>query len=207
MAVPTSYLTGTKNLTRMLEAVQKASVPQKFTYDWLKTLGFPSSSDRPIIPLFKAMRFLDDSGAPLDRYKRYRDPTHAKAVLAEGMREAYRDVFGVDQQAQNLTQQQLQGIFARLSGKGDTVTIKMAMTFKALATQADFAAGVTGASAAAEDERTQEHADAEQEQERHELDRAPGGLNLHHDIHVHLPTSTHVEVYDAIFRALRQNFG
>jgi hypothetical protein len=212
MAVPTSYLTGTKNLKGILEAIQKAGVPQRFTYDWLKTLGYPSSNDRPIIPLFKAMRFIDDSGGPLDRYKRYRDTTQAKAVLAEGMRDAYRDVFAVDQQAQNLTAEQLKGIFARLSGKSDRVADQMAVTFKALASHADFTAPAEADDESPEDEsETDEGKEAdeaaERDLERLKLEQKLGGLTLHHDIHVHLPTSTQIEVYDAIFRALRQNFG
>ena len=33
----------------------------------------------------------------------------------------------------------------------------------------------------------------------------PRTLVMHHDVHVHLPVSTEIDVYDAIFRSLRQN--
>jgi hypothetical protein len=206
MAVPTSYLTGTKNLQEILAAVQKASVPSKFTYDFLKKLGYPSSTDRPLIPLFKAMRFLDASSTPLDRYKRFRDGTQARAVMAEGMREAYADVFGVDQQAQNLSPEDLKGIFMRLSGKSDSVAEKMALTFKSLAGYADFSAppAVNGGPPPAivdEPEVPETHDEVER------VDRKVPMLQLRHDIHIHLPISTDVTVYDAIFRAVRQNLG
>jgi hypothetical protein len=29
---------------------------------------------------------------------------------------------------------------------------------------------------------------------------------LHHDVHIHLPVSTNVKVYDTIFRSLREHF-
>jgi hypothetical protein len=203
MAVPTSYLTSTKNLDGILEAIAKAGVPQKFTYDFLKKLGFPSSADRPLIAVLKALGFLDVSGVPLDRYRRFRDPNLAGAATAEGMREAYADVFAVDQNPQDMTNEQLKGVFSRISGKSDSVAEKMAMTFKALAKHSNFDAPVVDrepvpdGSAASLPDGTEAPADAV----------GVLGMNLRHDIHIHLPVSTEIEVYDAIFRALRQSFG
>jgi hypothetical protein len=203
MAVPTSYLTSTKNLDGILKAIRRAGVPAKFTYDFLKKLGYPSSNDRPLIPLFKAMRFIDDGSTPLDRYRRFRDSTQAKAVVAEGLREAYADVFGVDQNAHDLTNEELRGIFARLSGKSDAVAEKMALTFKSLASHADF---TTPPAEEAREPDEEPQTEPEPEEQRRELGDLPP-LRLHHDIHIHLPPSDDLTVHDAIFRALRQNFG
>lgn len=120
--------------------MQRAGVPKRFTYDFLKQLGFASSGDRPVISVLKALRFLDDSGVPTERYRRFKDPAQARGVLAEAMREAYADVFTVDQAANGRTTNELKGIFARLSDKGDAVNTKMATTFKTLADMADFSA-------------------------------------------------------------------
>jgi Family of unknown function (DUF5343) len=213
MAYPNSYLTSTKNLSSILAAIQKAAVPPKFTYDFLKKLGFPSSNDRPIIPILKAMNFLDEGGVPLDRYKRYRDIPKARAVLAEGMRHAYSDVFGVDQQAQNLDPESLKGIFARISGKSDRVVEEMAATFKALSSHADWDATPTPEDQEQQLADEQEEADETPTPESSANETSPpprdprlGRLNLHHDIHIHLPITDQISVYDAIFRALRQNF-
>ena len=206
MAVPTSYFTSTKNLDDVLAAIQKAGVPPKFTYDFLKKLGFPSSNDRAIIPVFKSMGFLDGSGTPLDRYKRFRDPSQAGAVMAEGIREAYADVFGVNQQPQGLTPEQLKGVFSRLSGKSDSVAEKMALTFNALAGHADFDKAQVAATpeplvAPPSSDGTEAETLAEERQPP-----PLGTLQLRHDIHIHLPVGD-IGVYDAIFRALRQNLG
>jgi Family of unknown function (DUF5343) len=212
MAYPNSYMTSTKNLTSILAAIQKAGVPPKFTYDFLKKLGFPSSNDRPIIPLLKAMRFLDEGGVPLDRYKRYRDIPNARAVLAEGMREAYSDVFAVDQQAQDLDQEALKGIFARISGKSDRVVEQMALTFKTMSTYADWEATpepeeqLPTEEEGREDETPTPASSADDTGTPPPHDRSLARLNLHHDIHIHLPITDQISVYDAIFRALRQNF-
>lgn len=211
MAVPSSYLHSAKNVAGIFDAIQRASVPPRFTYDFFKKqLGFPSSSDRPMIPLLKSMGFIDDSGVPLDRYKRFRDKAQAGAALAEGMREAYADVFAADQQAQRLKADDLKGLFMRLSGKSEPVAEKMATTFKALAGHADFTAGASAGAATTapsqvEHEQEQREERQQRSEEREEL--ALGRLRLHHDVHVHLPISTDIAVYDAIFRALRHNLG
>lgn len=204
MAIPTAYLTVAGNIKPILEDVQKAGVPSKFTYDFLKQLGHPSSANRPVIGVLKAIGFLTDSGTPTDRYRRYKDPKLAGAAMAEGIREGYADVFTVDQQAHVRNTTELTGIFSRLSDKGDAVNRKMASTFKTLAELADFQAPLVPQTPDGEvTAREAEPAEAPQVQ----ADRVMGAVALRHDVHIHLPVTTDIAVYDAIFRALRENLG
>lgn len=204
MAVPSAYLQSTKNTVAILSAIQRAGVPPRFTYEFLKQLGFPSSSDRAIIAVLKSIGFLDESSMPTGLYRRFKDKNIARAVMAEGLRSGYGDVFAVDTQAHTKSAPQLTGIFSRLSEKGDSATAKMAYTFKVLASQADFDSDVVSA----------EPVESPHEPGAEEVGTAqpnagersvPSGsvLTLRHDIHVHLPLSTDVAVYDAIFRSLK----
>lgn len=93
MALPKAYLTTTKNLTTILHAIQSAQAPTAFTGRFLEGLGFSSSNDRFIIGVLKSLGFLDSDGKPQDRYFRYLDQTQGGSVLAEGIREAYADLF------------------------------------------------------------------------------------------------------------------
>ena len=43
MALSQSYMQSTKNLPAIMEAIQDAGVPDKFSNEFLKTLGFSSS--------------------------------------------------------------------------------------------------------------------------------------------------------------------
>lgn len=213
MAVPSTYLTKAENARGILEAIQRAGVPERFTHDFLqKQLGFTSSRDRPIIPMLKALGFIDDSNVPTDRYRAYRDPDESKRVMAEAMRSAYADVFAADQRADLLNPSKLTGIFARISGKGDAVTRKMASTFKALADLADFEALPGTPTLPVEDPRSSDEASIEQDEVP--TNQQPAGSSellgtsapvLHHDVHVHLPVSTDIAVYDAIFRSLKEH--
>jgi hypothetical protein len=194
-----------KSLPDIFAAIRLAGVPDRFTHEFLKQLGFTSSSDRAVIPVLKALRFLDDSSVPTDRYKRFRDPAIAGAVLAEAMRDAYADVFTVNQKANEQGAAALAGVFKRISGKSDPVSRKMATTFKALTDLADWTAA-----AAAPPATTDEPEDPPPPPVSPPAGSGSGSVSLptlHHDIHVHLPTTTDVKVYDAIFRSLREHLG
>lgn len=204
MAVPTAYLMSTKNTASIFASLQKAGVPDVFTHEFLKQLGFASSGDRPVIPVMKAIGFLDDSARPTALYRTYKDPAHARAAMAQGVRTGYADLFAIDTEAHTKTVSQLAGMFGRLSDKGEAVTQKMASTFKALAALADFSA--PAATEPIDDTPASPRIPGSTVEEA--PSRAPGapvGLSLRHDIHLHLPLSTDVAVYDAIFRSIKGN--
>lgn len=207
MAVPTAYLMSTKNTSEIFAAIQRASVPtQGFTHEFLKNLGFASSGDRPIIPVLKAIGFLDQAGKPTELYRTYKDPALAKRALAKGIRLGYADLLAIDPEAYRKPTKELAGMFARLSDKGDAVTAKMATTFNALASLADFSAPESGGAADQDSAPSADPGMAEVPAGSvPEQPGAAGTFTLRHDIHVHLPLSTDVAVYDAIFKSLREN--
>lgn len=200
MSVPSAYLMSTKNTAAILDAMQRAAVPETFSYEFLKQLGFASSGDRPTIPVLKAITFLDQSGSPTALYRKYKDKALAGGALAEGLRFAYSDVFAVDTEANTKSVSQLSGIFGRLSDKGESVTSKMATTFKFLCALADF--GFATADVSTDRAETELEHSTEQTAQEH---FATVGLSMRHDIHIHLPVSTDVAVYDAIFRSIKAN--
>jgi hypothetical protein len=198
-----------KNLAAVFAAIREAGVPDRFTHEFLKQLGFTSSGDRSVIPVMRSLRFLDDGRTPTDRYKRYRDPGIGGAVMAEALRDAYSDLFKIKENAQTMSSTELKGAFKRVSGKGDAVAEKMATTFKALSGLAEWDAASAASAAMPEDLSSPEATPEENPtpQEGASSGDGPPSLTLRHDIHVHLPISTEVKVYDAIFRSLREHFG
>jgi hypothetical protein len=114
MALPKAYLTSSKNLAAILNAIQGAKAPQKFTQRFLESLEFKSPADRLIIGVLKALKFLNDDGAPTQRYYSFLDQSQAERVLAEGIREAYDDLFQVNVNAQNLSKAELINKFKTL---------------------------------------------------------------------------------------------
>ncbi len=203
MAVPAAYLTTVKNTKGIFEAMQRAGVPERFTYEFLKQLGFGSSGDRPTIPVLKAIGFLTEGGQPTDRYRRFKDPATAGAAMAEGLREAYADLFAIETDANSKTPTELKGMFGRLSDKGDAVNRKMATTFKALSELADFSSPPAATPTGQADEPSETGAALPGATDSTTANGS-GVIALRHDVHIHLPVSTDIAVYNAIFRSLKE---
>lgn len=97
MALPTSYMTGgyTK-IPQYFDTLLTARAPEKFTNKFMADLGFTSSTDRLFANVLKSIGFLDDSGVPTERYFKFLDQSCSKQMVAEGVREAYEDLFNLN---------------------------------------------------------------------------------------------------------------
>ena len=204
MALANSYLTVTKNLGAILSAIQDAQAPPKFSTRFLENLGFKSTNDRLIIGVLKALGFIDESGVPQQRYFEYLDETQSGRVLAQGIQEAYADLFRVNNKAHELSQKEIKNKLKTLTQgtKSDAVLDKMTMTFVALCKQADFKAPppvVEGKKPAPPPEHPPKPSIAG----GGEASTKP--LNLSYQINIELPTTRDQAVYDAIFRSLKEH--
>lgn len=202
MSVPMSYLTSTKNLGKILASVQNAQAPKQFSTRFLASLGYPSVNDRLVIGVLKSLGFLTSEGTPTKRYFEYLDQTQSKRVLAEGIREAYGDLFQINRKANELSNTEVKNKLKTLTqGQVSTAVLdKMASTFKALAQHADFAALPT---AERETEKTDEAGAAETKDTTE-----PGKVNLGglvYNIQLILPADRDQSVYDALFRSLKEH--
>lgn len=218
MALPKAYLTSTKNVEKMLAAIQQGQAPKQFTTRFLEGLGFKSTSDRLIIGVLKALRFLDENGAPLQRYFEFLDQGQSARVLAEGIRDAYADLYQLNNNAHDLTRADVKGKMKTLTQGQytDSVLDKMAMTFFALAKEADFQAAspakppveeprddspTEGAAPVHESDAGSATDDGVRPRQRSPLEL--GGLV--YNVQIHLPESRDPAVYDALFSSLRSH--
>ena len=208
MALPKSYLTSAKNLAAILEAIVGAQAPDKFTIRFLESLGFTSNADRLVVGVLKAVGFLGEDGRPTDRYFRFLDQTQSAIVLAEGIRDAYADLFQVNKTAYTLGKSEVIGKFKTLSqGQySDSVLDKMAMTFAELSKNADFESKAASSSAKPEEDVIE----SEEAAEDGATKTLPSGGRmslggLHYNIQIILPESRDPKVYDALFRSLKEH--
>lgn len=191
-----------KNLDAVLDAIQKAAVPDAFGVDFLKDMGFTSSNDRSVIKVLKYLGMLDASGKPQNAYAEFMDNTKAKKVLADCMYHAYDDLFKSDKNAHSHSATDLKGWFKTKTGAGEKVAEKMATTFRKLASYADF----TGSKKP--EEKGQEETKSEVKDEQNSDTSASmigqNSFGLIYRIEVHLPDTTNVDTFRAIFRAIRE---
>lgn len=207
MALPTSYLTTVKNLEPILASLRNAKAPEKFTTRFLASLDFKNAADRLIIGVLKSLGFLDAEARPKDRYFRYLDQTQSGVVLAEGIRDAYSDLFQVNTRAHELSKTDVINKFKTLSqgAISEAVLDKMAMTFLNLAKLADFETKPTSNHAPKDESPATSETETEVARQDEKLrgTRSLGGL--HYNIQIILPDSRDPKVYDALFRSLREH--
>lgn len=189
-----SYLMASNRLSAMMEAIQNAGLPPRFTHEFLKSLGFKSTNDRGLIGVLKGIGFLDESGAPTERYKAYKNKSEAKKVLGEALKIFYEDLFLANEKANDLAVEKLKGIFTTKTCKGTAVVTKMATTFKALAALADFS-----------DVPLKKTEKAEENIYEKPLETKKVSSEFHYNIQIHLPVTKDISVYNAIFKSIKDH--
>ena len=205
MALTEAYFSTAKNVKDIFEAIINAQAPDKFTQKFLYDLGFTNVKDRPFIGVIKALGFLDESGVPKQRYYDYLDEDNSKTILAQAIREAYGDLFSVNQKAHEMTGDKVKGkLKSLLQGKkSDSVLQKMSTTFTALCELADFAQVSKKT-----EKKSVETGDADKTTEAPIPNARKGKgdeIALKYSINIELPTTRDKLVYDAIFQSVREN--
>jgi hypothetical protein len=200
------------NLPLILDKIKTAGTPPKFTHDFLKSsLGFGGSRDRAVIKVLRQLGFLNAGSEPTARYNEFRHASTSGRAIAAGLREGWATIFLADQEAHTRTQSQLKETFKNVTGKAEAVAEKMASTFRALAAKADFSAvaqiptppNVPPSSTSKAGDTPPAEAVVATELAPKPM-RLGLGVGLHNDVHIHLPPTSDVAVYTAIFRAIRE---
>ena len=209
------YLVAVKNLRPFLEAVRRAQAPEKVNLRFIEELGFKSTNDRLFIPLLKAMKFVDEAGKPTSRYHSFFDDSEWKRVLADGVRDAYPDLFRINKEAHNFSREQLAGKLKSLSeGKlSPAVLANITRTFLELVKLADFSTTPPEQSLPpVEPEQARKTVVAEVSQPSVESARgeqvpttSQNAPSLVYRIEIVLPAVRDQAVYDAIFRSAREH--
>jgi hypothetical protein len=204
MAEYPPYVNAYNGIPKLFERIKAAAVPPKFTVDFMNSmLDLKSSSFRAMIPLLKRLGFIDAANTPTQAYKDFREDALSGVVMAERIRDAYRPLFTANEYAWKLSKPDLLSKLRSLSGaaEDDQNIPYVAGTFMELSKLANWTGGVpkpkkdgNGAMGGAEE--------AEREKGREDLE---GGLRLSYTINLNLPATTEIEVFNAIFKSLREN--
>lgn len=195
------YVPGYGQLPKLFSEIKKASVPTKFTQDFMSSmLGLKSSSFRPMIPLLKNLGFLDQNNVPTQDYKDYRDDGKSGVVLAKRIKETYADLFKAHEYAYKLSKEELNGKLTTILGvhKNDNNVKYLVGTLQELFKMAEFSGK----------HRTEEKKppldgikpsppDTGTDKQRY--------FGISYTINLNLPATTEVEVFNAIFKSLKEH--
>lgn len=198
MPLANTYVLPTKRLPEIFSKIRDGQAPGQFTTQLLKDWGFKSTTDRAFIPLLKALGFLSSDGKPTQRYHDYRDHSRSKEVLGQALRDAYSDIFLIKEHPTNSDRAAIEGKFKSFHNASDNVAGLMTATFLAMLPLADLS---KKSKPPEENEERKVQAGVTPPGEP----LAPGAPGLHYNIQIHLPATKDVEVYNAIFKSLREH--
>jgi Family of unknown function (DUF5343) len=203
------YMVSPGTIPKILGKIAEARRPDRFTQDFLEVkLGFPGGSARPIIPLLKRIGFLSSDGTPTKLYDSFRNAGSAGAAMAEGMKIGYKEIFDRNEYAYDMPREKLQALVVEMTGleKDNRVAQSIVATFWALKEFANF-------EVRSDAESVPLRADVGVTNDRPApLPKPPVDdgsrqmeLRVGYTINLNLPETTDPDVFNAIFRALKEN--
>jgi hypothetical protein len=187
----------------LFSKIKEAAIPPKFTQDFVNTaLDLKSSSYRAMIPLLKRLGFIDGANVPTQAYRDFRDDSLSGAAMAERLREAYKGLFAANEYANKLDKKALISKLKSLLGtaEGDPNLTSVVGTFLELSKLATWDAAPRLKKEVPEPKEKAPGLEAELKREF--LGRS---LGLSYTINLNLPATTEIEVFNAIFKSLREN--
>jgi hypothetical protein len=194
------YVNAYGQLKELFAKIKEASVPPKFTQDYLYTvLGLKSTSYRPMIPFLKKLGFLDQANVPTKVYTDFRDESKSKAIMAHQIRSAYNQLYTAHSYAHKLKKEEIISKLSSILGtsKEDEIVPTVAATFLELCKLADFEEEIREPPTS-EQKGTPVSAPLVQPQ-------SLAKLGISYTINLNLPATTDIEVFNAIFKALKEN--
>jgi hypothetical protein len=207
MAPP--FMNASGLVTKILDKVIEAAQPERVTQDFLATkLGYGSGSAKPFIPLLKRIGFLGTDGIPTKLYAQFRNPDTRAAAMAEALKIGYRELYERNEYAHDLPKEKLKNLVVEMTGlpAADSTVSGVVNTFTNLKAYANFEAKLPEVKPLEKmhqeqlpETRIGEH------REVHRENASGAGLNLSYHIYLNLPETADVEVFNAIFRSLKEN--
>lgn len=194
------YMLSNNKISQIITKIQQAARPQKFTLEFLRSIGFTSTNDRAFIPLAKKLGFLMEDGVPTSLYDQLKDTTCASTILATQIKKLYSELFAINTEIQKSSEADVKGAISRVTGKDADGVSRIYNTFKTLCGIADFSTITT----------TEQETSIEEsiESENNSVQVLNGSMlnpQFHYNIQIHLPATNDISVYNAIFKSLKDN--
>lgn len=204
------YVTATGNVTRALNAIAAAATPESVSQNFVKTiLKIPGGSGDQMTSFLKKIGFANPDGTPTDIYRRFRNSATRGRAAADSLKIGYAPLYKRNEFLHELSDKDLKGLILEETGLAadSTVPTYILSCIKAIKHFADFTR-----SAAVE-----EGDDTEATVQMPRVLPPPGGealparsggivgLSLGYNIHLNLPPTTDIAVFNAIFKSLKEN--
>jgi hypothetical protein len=198
------YTATHKRLGDALKALIDAERPPKFNEDFLGTvLKIRGGSGRPIPPILKRVGLLNPDNSPTELYSKFKSDSSRPGAALQALKNGFSEIFKRSEYAHRESDEKVRDIIVEITGltKSDGIVTSILGTFN---TFREYAKGVSAAAEKEHQEVPEQRQPGYKEHDRVPQD-ATAKFNLVNTINVVLPETTDVQVYNAIFRSIREN--
>jgi len=203
------YVTTVGTLERLLEKIKTASVPDRFTQDFLATkLAMKGGTANSMIPFLKKMGFLGSDGTPTALYREFRNPGKSGVSIAKAFRKLYHPLYELNEYIHDESEGEIKGAVVQCTGgSGESSVVKQTLTtINALRKLADFENKGEEVSEKESDTMPQREYPETQMmlQQVAQTTSHQKRFNLSYTINLNLPATKDIEVFNAIFKSLKE---
>lgn len=212
MAENLPYSTSVGTLEKMLEKIKAASVPERFTQDFVNTkLAMKGGTANACIPILKKMGLVSSDGTPTELYREFRNPKKSRSALGKAFRRLYERLYEMNEYIHDADDSDVLGLIVECTGseKNSVATKYTLATINLLRKHADFEVNGEDIEHDESDETIPQRIENQltdiQPSRTSNQVAANKGINLSYTINLNLPATKDIEVFNAIFKSLKQH--
>lgn len=214
MAENLPYSTSVGTLENLLEKIKTASVPERVTQDFVSTkLAMKGGTAMSCIPFLKKMGFVASDGTPTDLYREFRNPKKSRLAVGKAFRKLYERLYEMNEYLHDAVDQDILGLIVECTGgeKDSGVTKYTLTTLNMLRKIADFDSPEQNEVEDTQVVRAsvvQVQTGTAQQQPSVSASRPSSNekkISLSYTINLNLPASKDIEVFNAIFKSLKEH--
>jgi hypothetical protein len=200
------YMSNPSRVKEFIQAIPGMGIPGKVTMQFIESVGYKSSNDRPILTILKTLGFIDSAGVPTETWRNYRNKSQSGAVMAAALRTTYKGLFTTFPDANRKDNEALRNYFSSHTTVGEGALKYMVSTFKSLVELADFgAAPLEPVDQDDGDEDQEGELPAPRRDRTKFMGTGGGGVTININIQLQIPDTDKAETYDNFFAALKKH--
>jgi hypothetical protein len=200
------YMTNHGRIKPVLEKIITAAKPDRLTQDYLdKVFGMPAGTYKTVLPILRRVGIIGADGAPTELYSRFRSEETRPAAVYQALKNGFAELFKRSEHIYAAPDNKLSDIIMETTGlaKGDPVITAIKGTFKAFSSY--LPEGFTAAQLDAVSPPSELVAGEQLGPGREAGFTTGGPVGLSYHINIVLPETKDAEVYNLIFKSLRDN--
>lgn len=185
----------------ILKAIQTAERPPVFSSDFMKSvLGFSGGSARAAPPLMKKLGLLDSGGHPTSLYADFQADYSRPAAALTALKNGFPEIFKRNTYAHKASESEIKDIIVQITGlkKNDQLVRLILKSYESVRNYAQDADEIkinTDNTSQIDSPLTNNNPDPSIKNQ----------IGLSYQINIVLPPTDNVEVFNAIFKSLKEN--